>query len=256
MNIALSTLLIFLFLLPGLIFRKLYYSGTFSKQYFKQNFFELFISSFVPAIIFQFTWFTVVEFFDYYIDLMVLVKIFDEDKISNAFTNFENYKFQIFFYHLSLNIFAGLMGWLLKFLVRKTKADKRIKILRYRNSWHYLFSGEFFDLPMASFNLIDDDVNQIEFIYTDVLTSASDKLILYEGILVDYELSKDEGLNYLILKEYRRRFIDDNEKDNKEYYEIPGHILIIPYSSITNINMSFYKLNEISEDKYQIVPVK
>lgn len=37
-----------------------------------------------------------------------------------------------------------------------------------------------------------------------------------------------------------------NDDSDKNYYEIPGHILIIPYESIINLNFSYYRFKELN----------
>ena len=51
MNLALSTLVLLLFLIPGFLFRRFYYTGEFSKQYFKQNFSELIFPTLIPSLL-------------------------------------------------------------------------------------------------------------------------------------------------------------------------------------------------------------
>jgi len=71
MNLALSTFVLFILLLPGIFFRKFYYSEEFSKEYFKQTFLEVFLSAFVPSILFQTVWFFAVRSLGFQIDLQI-----------------------------------------------------------------------------------------------------------------------------------------------------------------------------------------
>jgi ABC-type Fe3+ transport system permease subunit len=52
MNIALAGFVIILLLLPGLLFRKSYLSGEFSREYIVEDFFELLVNSLIPSFIF------------------------------------------------------------------------------------------------------------------------------------------------------------------------------------------------------------
>ncbi len=97
--------------------------------------------------------------------------------------------------------------------------------------------------------------------------------ILYEGVLVDYELSSDGGLEHIQLKETHRKYLINNSIEpirncHKLYGElyptselqfsksdsrqIPGHIIILPYKTIINLNVSYYKLIKISDDEYDV----
>lgn len=263
MNIALSTFILFIFLIPGLFFRRLYFSAEFSKQYVKQNYLEQFIASFIPSLLFHVIWFYLIQIFDYQVNFKVLGYIFSSGKMDEVFNNFNHYTIEIITYHFTIFLFSAFIGFLSKLVVRNFKWDRKRKIFRYKNSWHYLFKGEFFDFKSAAFDLEEDTVEEIEFFYIDVLTEFSDTTVLYEGILVDYELSHDGGLNYLILKEAERRFVKEsgnNSGISSAPYPLPGHIILIPYSSIININFSFYKLiePEVKDEDYdfEVVLIK
>lgn len=282
MNIALSTLVIFLILLPGIIYRRFYYTEEFSQQYFKQSIFGVFISSVVPAFVLHTLWYFLVPLFSsVHVDMAVLGYLFSTgDKLFLAFENIQKYDLQIFIYQISIFIFASLIGLLSKYLVRVTKLDRRRKLFRFQNSWHYLFTGEFFDFPKASFDLELDDVKHIEYVYVDALVEIKEGSIIYEGILVDYELSREGGLEYLILKETIRRFLVEDDKSRLLYkdentridslespdtaiegilpetqdfhIQIHGHIVVIPYRDVKNINFSYFKVVEISPGVYDV----
>ena len=81
---------------------------------------------------------------------------------------------------------------------------------------------------------------------------------LYDGILVDYELSNQGGLETIsITNAQRRKLADDSgitkkgtKKDNSsKYYPISGHILILKYVEIKNLNFTYFTL-ELENDQY------
>jgi len=226
----------------------------------------VFTSSLIPAIILHALWYFLASALTaYQVDLEVLGRLFStHENIGKAFRNIQDFDLQIILYQVSILFFAAVLGFSSKYIVRKFKWDRRSKLFRFQNGWHYLFTGEFFDFPKASFDLEVDKVDQIELVYVDILVDAKEGSILYEGILVDYELSKDGGLGYVILKETIRRFLIPegaylvDEKDllqenyantellnpNKFYNPIKGHIVVIPNKDIKNINFSYYKIEE------------
>jgi hypothetical protein len=256
MNIALSSIIIFLLLLPGIVFRRFYFTEEFSKQYFKQNFFELFVSSIIPSILIHFTLSFVASFIGYQVDLEVLGQLLtSRDYPEEAFKNIQNNISEISTYYLISLILGTLCGYTSKKVIRNFNFDSRKKIFRFKNSWHYIFSGEFFNFPRASFDLIEDSFETIDFVYIDALVESSEGTIIYDGILVDYELSSDGGLDNLTLKDVQRRMMKDDI--DKKYYEIPGHIMVLPFETIINLNFSYYKLTEIerNENLIEITPV-
>jgi hypothetical protein len=254
MNIAVSSILIFLLLFPGITFRRFYYTEEFSKQYFKRNFFDLFISSILPSIFIHLSLSLIVSILGYQVDFKVLGKLLTADGYSEiVFSNIQSNTIKISIYYLSSLFIGVITGYLSKRVIRYYNIDSRRKFFRYNNSWHYIFTGEFFNFPRASFDLIDDSFKSIEFVYVDALVESSEGTIIYDGILVDYELSSNGGLSNFSLKEVQRRMLKDDEA--KKYYNIPGHIMVIPAKSIINLNFSYYKFVEI-EGKIGVELVK
>ncbi len=257
MNIALTTVLIFIFLLPGLIFRRFYYTEEFSKEYFKQNFFEYFLSSFFPSLILHTIWYFLVTLFGYRVDLVLISHLFYvEDYPKDVYLNINSNVWQIVAYNSTLLIVSVFMGIISKSIVRIFRLDLRYKLFRFQNSWHYVFSGEFFDFPKSSISLDKDSIDDIEFVYVDALVDSNDGTLIYEGILVDYELSKLGGLNYIILQGVQRRFLKDDGENEDEKYEIPGHNMVLPFEQILNLNFNFMKLVEIDDDTFDVQEVE
>lgn len=250
MNIAITTIILAILLLPGIVFRRFYYTEEFSKQYQRKNFFELFFSSLIPSLLFHSIWYFLIQTFGYNIDFTTIGYLFSKNS-DIAYSNIDNYFPQIILYHLSIILFAAFIGFFSKKIIRYYRIDRKIKFFRFSNSWHYLFSGEFFDFPRAAFN-IKEDIDQIEYFYVDVVVETNYGTLLYEGFLVDYELDDFGELNYITLKETQRRLLENDNSNDK--YDIPGHIIIIPYSSIKNINLTFLKLDieEIKDNELKV----
>ncbi len=159
-------------------------------------------------------------------------------------------------YNISLFTFSSVTGFYCKQIVRKYKWDRRYKYLRYQNSWHYILKGEFFDFPRADISLEKDEVEDIEFVFVDVIVQIGGESYLYDGLLVDYELSKDGGLETLSIKNAQRRKLSHDSEIGKEreksdnssnYYPIMGHILLLKYSEMKNLNFSYYRLDQTAD---------
>lgn len=252
MNLAISTVVLFILLLPGLIFRRFYFTQEFSKEYIKLNFYELFLSSFVPSLLFHTIAYYVVMLFGYEISLEMLAKIITVNEESrNNFDGLDLYTSAIIGYNVSLSLIAGLLGLLSRKIVRLNRLDIKKKIFRFQNSWHYLFSGEYLGFPKAAIELTHDTVGAIELVYVDTMIETSEGTVIYEGILVDYGLSKTGGLDYFLLKMVKRRFLRDDPNCRPEsdaHYSVPGHSMVIQYDKVLNMNLTFYKLEESKEN--------
>jgi hypothetical protein len=259
MNIAFSSILILSTLIPGIIFRKTYYSEEFSKQYFKASFFGVLSSTLIPTIIFQIIFILI---FSFKIDFEIILKILRGTIDESVIENIASYHWNILSYFLLLSIVSAFLGYLSKKIIRYTKFDRKIKIFRFQNSWHYILKGEIFDFPKANINLFNDEVEDIELIFIDALLEVNGQAIIYDGILVDYELSQNSsGLETISIKSAKRRCltndriknIDSSEystSNKDDYYPINGHLLVLKYSDLKNLNFTYYKLDNLSDTLY------
>jgi len=259
MSIALSTLILFFLLIPGILFRRFYYTEEFSREYFRETFFAVFIATILPSLFFQFTWYFLAKPFGYFIDLYILADIVSSNPNQESFKNLENNSSQILIYNSSMFAIAGFSGYLLKQIVRSQKWDRRFKFFRFQNSWHYILQGEFFDFPRAEINLYNDNVEDIELVFVDAVIEMAGETYLYDGILVDYNLSQDGGLETISLSNPKRRKLSDDckitkkgkKKDNSsKYYPITGHILVLKYCELKNLNFKYITLEALDEDGF------
>lgn len=260
MNIAISTVIFFIFLLPGITLRRFYYTEEFSKQYFKQNLFELFLAAFVPSIVLHASLSGLVTCFGYKIHLDIIGQLLtSKDYPEVAFQNLQSNIGKILCYQILIITMAATCGYVSKKIIRHWHIDSKHKLFRFKNAWHYVLTGEFFNFHRAAFDLEDDSIDSIDFVHIDVLVDTSDGTVIYDGFFVDYELTEDGGLETITLKNVQRRLMssekdEEFKKTNGVYYNIPGHILVIPYSSIINLNFSYYKFVEITgnDDEVEI----
>lgn len=243
MNIALATIALFVLLTPGFLFRRFYYSEEFSKEYFKQSYLEQFFSSIIPSTLLHLFCYSFFVLPKHEINLEVVGTLLsgsdDAIRITNAFNTIYNECKAITGYFLSTYIVGGLTGYFGKKIIRFTKLDRKVKLFRFQNEWHYLFSGEILDFPRVSGKSED-----IDFSYVDVLVKSDEGSIIYMGILSDYILSRDGGLDRIYLREVKRRYLrDDNHTKDETYYQLPGEFFVISSSQIINIHITYYKVS-------------
>ncbi|MEM9326159.1 MAG: hypothetical protein AAGA85_10905 [Bacteroidota bacterium] len=260
MNIALTGVVLFLFLLPGLIFRRFYYSEEFSKESFSESYFEVFYTTFLPSLVLYTAWVVLVEATTKYgIDFALLGKLLvAKDDAVDAFANAETYFFQVLGFHITLYCFAGLAGYLTKKTVRYSKLDRKLKLFRYRNYWHYLITGELFDFRRTATKFSRNRVEDIELVFVDVLVHTEEGSVIYDGLLLDYELSHDGELESLHLTQVVRRYLrEDPGKKRKEsnYYKIPGHLFVVPFSKVINVNFTYYALEDLGDGRFKPVSI-
>ena len=245
MNFAFSSILIFFLLLPGLIFFRFYYSGVFSKQFFKATAFEIFYMSLAPGIVVHFLGFLWVENFSPFlrVDLVVLGQVFsdptDEDLITNSFESIHGNIQEIFLYNSMLCIMSAILGFTSKFIVRVTDLDQKYKLFRFQNHWHYWLNSEIYHFEnIGQLRAKDPDEYYLETVYVDILLEVNNKETLYRGVIADYLLSSSNGLDLIYLKEASKR---DVELRGEPFIPIPGDYFIIKYDEIKNLNITYVR---------------
>lgn len=260
MNLALSTFVIFLIFLPGIFFRRFYYTQEFSSEYFKQSFLEIFFSGFIPSMIIHAIWYFLAGCIGYSVDLELVGSLLTNNPSPLVFKNLKEYSQPILWYNLSMCIGTAILARTTQQIVRITGLDKKISLLRYQNSWYYIFTGEFMEFSNSNKKLIEDRVEDIELVYVDALVQTQEGSVLYEGILVLYELSKEGGLESISLEQVQRRFLKDDRKKllkGPKHYQVPGDLLLLKYSEIKNLNFSYYTLDSRgTEGEFIVRPVK
>ena len=140
---------------------------------------------------------------------------------------------------IAVSFFAGHVS---RKIVRVLKLDRKFRLFRFSNDWHYLLSGEFLDFPE-----VPDNPEEVSFKLVNALTNVGGKQMIYIGELIHFTLSDEGGLENIVLKDAKRRLLEDDLLENR-YYDIPGRYITIPYKTIININIRYFYLEEIISD--------
>lgn len=144
---------------------------------------------------------------------------------------------------LSISFFAGHAS---RKIVRTLKLDRKYKLFRFSNEWHYLLSGEFLDFPEVP----DHPEEEVVFKLVNALTATGGQQVIYIGELIHFTLSDEGGLDNIVLKDAKRRLLQDDQRENR-YYEIPGRYITIPYKTIININIRYFYLADVTDEDYE-----
>lgn len=104
----------------------------------------------------------------------------------------------IAYYHLSLWLVAALLGLTLRWVVHRTRLDRRYRFFQYDNEWHYLLSGEILDFPRL--DGVGSGADGIELRYVDALLKVDNAGMLYRGLLVEYTRLSTSGYRATICK--------------------------------------------------------
>lgn len=247
MNIAFTSILLFIILAPGFLFRISYNSSKLSVKDPNRNLINELTWSIIPSIIIHFLSIFFVELFsDYFIDFKqlgnLILGVTTSNKVEQNFSQLRVFLYPIFFYNLIIFTCSILFGYWSRKLVRKLKLDRRFRFLRFSNKWHYIFTGECLDFPD-----VPDEFEEITDKIINVLCKVNGNTVLYTGEYFNYYIDSKGDLEAVHLKYPIRRYLKNDEEENKDYYVIPSRYLVIPNSDIININFRYINILEVSE---------
>lgn len=245
MSITWSFLVIFVVIIvPGLFIRRLFFFGEFSKQFGqKEPLLKITAYAIMPGmfnVIIAFLLFDLIKEVD-------LGEVIDTYKlISNESTKFQDidgnpltlgFKDQVLPFLGFLYLIALIIGSISGRIIKITGFDTKFKILRFSNSWFYLFNGNQLE-KLKKYSFLNSKREKFLFTEADVLLELSSGPRLYSGMVVDYELKESDcqSISKLVLRKAKRY---KDVKGKMEPRPIPGDILIVDCSSLKNLNLSF-----------------
>lgn len=219
MNLTLGFISILISLIiPGIIFRRSYFFGDFSKQFTtNEPLHKALIYSLIPSIVLQFIGLFVFEkviqpvnfdkIFQFHESLLTSIKDIDTIKSDSEALSLNQIIFHYYLpYTFILYIFSWLMATILSRSVVAFNLDLRFSVLRFNNKWHYLFNGLIY-----SFNkhkVKNEELHKKRkyrlLVYVDVvITPHSGVSERYSGFLFDFDLDPKNltNLETLYIKE-------------------------------------------------------
>jgi hypothetical protein len=242
MSVGFFSLIFFIIALPGLLFRRFYYQGDFSKQFNTKDFIiNLFYSFIIGAIIIFISIIIHNKFVSVWLkwepvlsqDIKEIIETCLKERLIliNYVDKFFDQTFlsHLLVFGLIVLINSILFSSIIFYLIRQLRLDINFKILGFNNYWYYYLRGEF--LRFSDFNI---DYKKIHFVYADILVKINESNYkLYTGVIKQYYLDSNGNLESIHLSEVSK--YDDNAIVRQR--EIPSHCFIIPNSNIININL-------------------
>lgn len=266
MSITLDFLLLFfLFIIPGLVFKRIFFFKEFSKQFsIKDNAYTIIFFSFIPGLIFQ-----IIGFFLYWIihdsefslnQVLIYLRSYSNSADSEITFNISTFLIHQF----NVNLLAFFSGFFISRLIRVFGLDIKSKFFRFSNQWYYIFSGEIESFEkFKKFNerITSNIKKRNEFKYypptVDVLIDNNDSKTLYTGFLVDYDLDPKNihSLDKIYLKHahrYRPKTDEDSPriiKGSVAKVPIKGDVFVLNTENLVNINVTFIPTPKHVKDK-------
>ena len=273
MNLTIGFIALFIsIIIPGILFRRFFFYGEFSKQFnTKDPVLHSIFFSVIPGIVIQIIAFIIYNlslgFDSSFLDVFTIFRDITSDGANDteeATKNFINNDIITFFiYSLGVFLFASFSGWFCSRLIRVLNWDKKYKLFRYNNQWYYIFSGEvlnmkkFEEAHKFSFKNNKGQEQDTLMTYADILVSVSeqnDRKELYTGYVVDYDLKSDDISQldkiYLIdTHRYKKKekvtdengveIKDENPTQSRNRLKVPGDIFVLNAKNIVNLNLTY-----------------
>ncbi len=254
--------ILILVVFPGLLFRRLYFYGEFSKQFGSNlSLFNLLSRASIPGLVILIVIFL---FYDTFITSIDLGEVIDKFKDVNN----PNHRFKksddtpikyligiksspfIGFLYLT-NIAIGLS---LGRLVRNLNLDIKVKFLRFKNYWFYLFNGHAVNFNKKKLPELNRSNQKHYLTNADVLIDTENGTHLYSGIVADYEIKEDDNqrLQKIMLSEAKRYKIVEGEK---KLVPIPGNLFVVDCTTLRNINLIYVYTEKVSWEESKWPPI-
>lgn len=234
MSLALAAVELFLLFAPGLIFRRAYLSYPFAKRFAASNATDEVVLAIIPAILLHLGAMSIgrllfpgvsADFAD--LGLLLVGTQADAATIE-VFSRFGRNLPIIAGYNLSLYAAAAILGLCARRLVLCFNLDRRIPILRFNNDWYYFFTGRQWGYGKKDF----------DWVWVDALVENEGKGTLYSGILDEFFLARDGGLEMISIKNARRTpYTQDGTQSAP--VTVKGAAMILKYEHIRNLNIAF-----------------
>lgn len=238
-NIALSTVFyIMIFIFPGIIFRKFYFRGNFTRQFSQGNIFERFILTLFFSIISISLSVGVILFFRYILEIRFLnsisyktiINILNNIKAEKIPDEFKTNAFDFLVLASLIYAISAFLGALLHSLVVIFKLDIIFPVFRFNHPWHYIVTGKTME-----------KIKDKKYLYTnvDVLINDGYKNTMFSGVLYDILLEKETNkVESILVKDcYKYHFPEENSKEYEKKL-IPGSVMCFSRENIVNFNLT------------------
>jgi hypothetical protein len=144
MNIAFTTILLFILLAPGFLARNAYNSSKLSILDTNRNLVNELTWSIIPSLTIHIFFISIIQnFTTYYVDFEqlgnLILGVTSSNKAEQGFKQLGDYKYAIFIYNSLIFLLSFTSGYLFRELVRRFKLDRKIRYFRFSNKWHYIF---------------------------------------------------------------------------------------------------------------------
>ncbi|MEL1239441.1 hypothetical protein [Flavobacterium flavipallidum] len=219
-NIAFNTIIyIMVFLFPGILFRRAFFSGDFKSSFESGNTFERLLWNMLSSILMLVSFCLSIYFFNIISPYKIKFDIQVTDITDTFVCIYENKLPTIFISEtriiqtiellFSIYTFSVLLGYFLNRIIFYLGLEKRFSVFQFQNSWQYLTNSN-------KQNNIHHSIKDIYYTKVDIKTSSNE---LFTGKLHLISYDKESKIEAITLQDaykfYKLTFDKDLEKINE-----------------------------------------
>ncbi|MDQ1813389.1 hypothetical protein RBA41_08745 [Massilia sp. CCM 9210] len=245
MNIALPAVIIFLFLLPGFIFRTRLKRAERTSLDFSP-FGQVVAEAVLWSVLAHYLALWAAEsWFSLRIDPLVLMKLLSAAPQSQAeATAAVAADFPwLARYFVTLFVASFVVPTLIRFAISRYRLDRSSApwgtLFRFHEApWYYLLTGADFSEREAP-----------DFIIVSAIVEVAKEAVLYVGMLNEFYVNAEGQLDRLVLQNVSRRPISRDKdgahadgSDGERFYQVDGDTFVLRYSEIITLNIEYVKL--------------
>ncbi len=243
MDIALSSLTIFLIILPGILYNRFFYDERQHLSVSERSWGALLVSSLLPGLMLQgLGVFIISHFSSLQLRLEILGFLLagcnDDKNTASIFIEIQNSFDKIILYFIAINLFSIGIARAFRHFILKNYIDTKFPQLFKYGKWYYYLAGR--------------KERGSDFTKIDVLVNTETGTSLYSGFLIDFTLDNN-NIETLYLRNTIRwvetKEKDENGKTKRNHYAIPGKYFIIPGREILNFNLTYLRIEKVRKEK-------
>jgi len=250
--VTISSIVIIVWLIfPGVVFKRFYFQGQFTKQFGAGLFADRLITSIFWGIFVQIITFLIYShsFGFTFTGIKNKVALVYGNIVSNQMPNitYENLKY-ILGYLIFLIIIAVILGTVSHKIIRIFKIDVKLEVFRFANHWNYYFRGEI--LSTREFKSLKKG-KWLSTMVDILIDDSTEKNKMVSGFLTQYTISHKTGNLETIYLTGAKRY----SQTTKAFKEIPGECLIVPFDKIVDLNLR-YTFQVFNKDSKRVIVFK
>ena len=233
-----SIIIIVWLIFPGVVFKRFYYQGQFTKQFGAGLFADRLITSLFWGIFVQIVTFVIYSRFLNFTFTGIEKQVHDFYKeLSENKLPLITYKtlYYILGYLMFLVVGAAILGTIIHKTIRFFRIDIYIPVFRFANHWHYYFTGEI--LKTKEFKALKTgkwDTTIVDVVIDD--GSEDPKMI--KGYLSQYTISHKTGDLESIYLTNTQRY----SKTQQKFINVPGDCFIVLYEKVVDMNITYNQI--------------